>query len=201
MHRLIFKSGALACTLGLALLPAATAHDNQAPRPAAVQLEIDGPRLIHRGEELHFRMFLTNRSSETIIIPSPKGAFQPSLLWTITDSIGKSLLPPPPVGFFCPVTGSPAVGDTDFLSLKSGERIEIPVVGDPTDSVVFPNKGFYRISLIYMFYPPKLLRNADGTTFIAGISSSKMTPEWQARVMATSPVHATSNTLSMYLVP
>jgi hypothetical protein len=184
----------------LAILPATGAGGNEAPAPAAVQLEIDGPRLLHRGEELHFRVFLTNRSSQAIIIPSPKGAFEPNMLWTITDSIGKRLPPPPPVGFFCPVTGSPAVGDADFISLKSGERIEIPVVGDPTDSAVFPSKGFYRISLIYMFYPPKRLRNADGTTFIAGISSSRMTAEWQERVMNAPPVHATSNALSMYLV-
>ena len=96
MHRLILKSGALACAVGLAILPTATAYENEAPAPATVQLEIDGPRLIHRGEELHFRVFLTNRSSQTIIVPSPKGAFQPSMLWTITDSSGKNLPPPPP---------------------------------------------------------------------------------------------------------
>jgi hypothetical protein len=201
MHSLTLKSVAFCCVLGLAILPAATAHDNEAPAPAAVELEIKGPRLIHRGEELKFRVFLTNRSAQTIIIPSPKGAFQPSMLWTITDSAGKSLPPPPPLGFFCPVTGRPAVGDADFISLKSGEQIEIPVDGDPTDSVMFSGKGFYRISLTYMFYPPKLWRSADGkTTYMTGISGSNMTPEWQERVIHTPPVHATSNTLSMYLM-
>ena len=99
------------------------------------------------------------------------------------------------------MTGRPAVGDADFGYLKTGERIEIPVVGDPTDSVMFPGKGFYRISLVYMFYPPKVWRSADGkSVYMSGILSSKMTPEWQQQVMNTPPVRATSNTLSMYLV-
>jgi hypothetical protein len=200
MHCLILKSGLFACALALAILPAATANENEVPPTAAVQLEINGPHLIHRGEELHFRVFLTNRSSQTIMIPSPQGAFQPGMVWTITDSAGKSLPPPPRVGFFCPVTGRPAVGDADFLALKSGERMEIPVDGDPTDLVVFPGKGFYRISLIYMFSPPKVWHNPDGSTSMTGISHSRMTSEWEKQLMNTPPVHATSNTLSMYLV-
>jgi hypothetical protein len=105
------------------------------------------------------------------------------------------------VGFFCPVTGRPAVGDADFVALKGGERMEIPVAEDPTDSVMFAGKGFYRISLIYMFYPPKLWRSADGnTTYMTGISHSRMTPEWEKQVMNALPVRVISNTLSMYLV-
>jgi hypothetical protein len=200
MHRLIFKCAALACAVTRAMLPAATARGDEVAQPAAVQLEITGPRLIHRGDEVHFRVFLTNRSPETIIIPSPTGACEPGLVWLITDSAGKPLPPPPAVGFFCPVTGRPAVGDSDFVLLNRGERIEIPVDGDPTDSVMFRGEGFYRVSVTYHFYPPKIWRSADGkTTYMTGISNSRMTPAWLERVMKTPPIHATS-TLSMYLI-
>ncbi len=147
MYRPIAKFAALFCALGLATPPVLTASSDEPASPAQVELEITGPRLINRGDTLHFHAFLTNRSAETIIVPAPDGMLQPVMNWKITDTVGKDL-PVPHYGVgYCPVTSRPAVSDADFVSLKSGERMEIPVLGDPSDLVLFPGKGFYRISL------------------------------------------------------
>jgi hypothetical protein len=53
----------------------------------------------------------------------------------------------------------------------------------------------------YQFYPPKIWHSPDAsTTYLVGISGSKMSPEWQERVFKTPPVVAASNTWSMYLI-
>jgi hypothetical protein len=201
MHRPFVKFAAFVCALGLATPPALTARSDNATVSAPVELEITGPRLIHRGHELRFRAFLTNRSPETIIIPAPNGMLRASTNWKTTDTAGKELPTPRWEGGYCPVTGLPSVGDSDFVFLKSGERIEIPVPGDPSDLVVFPGKGFYLVTLSYQFTPPKIWHNADGSLFyFMGISGSKMSAEWQERVLKTAPVQATSKAWSMYLV-
>jgi hypothetical protein len=180
MHRPFVKFAAFVCALGLATPPALTARSDNATVSAPVELEITGPRLIHRGHELRFRAFLTNRSPETIIIPAPNGMLRASTNWKTTDTAGKELPTPRWEGGYCPVTGLPSVGDSDF---------------------VFPGKGFYLVTLSYHFSPPQMWHNADGSLFyFMGISGSKMSAEWQERVLKTPPLQATSKAWSMYLV-
>jgi hypothetical protein len=201
VHRPLVKFASFVCALGLATTPVLPAGSEGATASALVELEITGPRLIHRGDALHYRAFLTNHSPETIIIPAPNGMLRASTNWTTTDTAGKELPTPRWEGGYCPVTGLPSVNDSDFVSLKSGERIEIPVPGDPSDLVVFPGKGFYLVTLNYQFYPPQIWHNADGSiSRFTGISGSTMSAGWQKRVLKTPPVRATSKAWSMYLV-
>jgi hypothetical protein len=116
--------------------------DGRAVAATSVEVEISGPRLIKRGDTLHFRAFLTNRSPETVIVRAPNGMLQASMSWKTTDSAGKELPPPHWEGVYCPVTSMPSVGEGDFVALKGGERIEIPLLGDLSDMVLFPGKRF-----------------------------------------------------------
>jgi hypothetical protein len=120
-----------------------------------VEVHITGPRLIRRADKLSFHVTLTNRSDTPIAIRFPEGTGDSTeTRWLITDSGGR-VLPPyvytGPVMFYCPVTSGPS--DLSIIVLQPQESVEYPQPGDPSDSYVFPGKGFYRVSLKYVLDP------------------------------------------------
>jgi hypothetical protein len=168
------------------------------PARASVELEISGPRLIRAGQNLKFRVFLVNRSSQVIAVPSPTGGYRPSFNWTITDTTGRAL-PVPPL-FICGTKSAPSVGDNDFIFLQPGERTQIMDVGDPSNYFLFPGKGSYRVSLALQFIPPRIWHSADGSlTHYSGISGSTMTPDKQDHLLNAPTIEAASNNWTVYL--
>jgi hypothetical protein len=81
MHGIFGKAGAFICAMGFATPPVLTAHPDEPVAATSVEVEISGPRLIKRGDTLHFCAFLTNRSPETVIVlaadPNPQEKIEP----------------------------------------------------------------------------------------------------------------------------
>jgi hypothetical protein len=172
--------------------------DTSAQNSALVELEISGPRLIHVGDDLKFRTFLVNRSSQVIAFPSPTSQYGRSTYWTVTDGAGREL--PGPIFYVCGTVARASVADSDFEFLRPGERMEITNPGDPSNNVFFSGKGFYRVSLSLDFTPPTIRHSADGKlTYYTGISGSTMSPAKQEKLLSTPKLQATSNVWTMYL--
>lgn len=173
-------------------------QDISAQNSAPVELKISGPRLIHVGDNLKFRAFLVNRSSQLIAFPSPTSQYGRSTYWTVTDGVGREL--PGPIFYVCGTVARASVADSDFVFLRPGERMEITNPGDPSSNVFFNGKGFYRVSLSIDFTPPTIRHSADGTlTYYTGISGSTMSPDKQEKLLNTPKLQATSNVWTMYL--
>ena len=168
------------------------------PARASVELEISGPRLIRAGQNLKFRAFLVNLSSQLIAVPSPTGVYGSRFNWTITDTTGRVL--PVPSLFICGTMSAPSVGDDDFIFLQPGERTQIMDVGDPSNYFLFPGKGFYRVSLTLKFIPPRIWHSDDGSlTYYSGISGSTMAPDKQDHLLNAPTIEAASNSWTVYL--
>jgi hypothetical protein len=177
--------------------------------PVEVQLIISGPRLIRADQDLKFRAFLVNRSTEPIVVPSPTGWYQAVLTWKITDTAGRLLRPNKAGMVFGDNVGAgqgPAFKAADFVLLKPGEKTEIMNLGDPADRFVFQGKGFYEVTLQYSFSPPLDTPhivagqgpNAEHSQF--GLYHSTLSPELKSRLLKN-PIETTSNIWKMYLEP
>ena len=155
--RHLITSAALLIALSVPSYPSGQAQTSApcAPVVSPIEVTISGPRHIRRGDDLKFKVTLTNRSDKPV-------AFRPPFLygeetrffWRITDYGGR-LLPPyvydGPRQGICPVTGP--LMDFMITVLQPGEKMDYPFAGDPSDSFVFPGKGFYRITLSYVLAP------------------------------------------------
>jgi hypothetical protein len=172
-----------------------------------VQLIISGPQLIRADQDLRFRAFLVNRSTEPIVVPSPAGWYQAVLTWKITDTSGKMLPPNKRWMVFGDNVGAgqgPAFKDVDFVLLKPEEKTEIMNLGDPADRFVFEGKGFYEVTLHYSFSPPLDTphivvgqgQSAEHSQF--GLYHSTLSPELRSHLLKN-PIEATSNKWKMYL--
>jgi hypothetical protein len=157
MRRLI--SSALALLIALSV-PGYSSGQTQTSAPSApavspIQVTISGPRYIRLGDDLKFKVTLTNRSDKPIAVRSPFFYDDETrFTWRITD-FGGRLLPPhlydSPKGFFCPVTGP--VMDFMVTVLQPGEKMDYAFAGDPSNSFAFPGKGFYKVTLSYVLAP------------------------------------------------
>jgi hypothetical protein len=129
---------------------------------ANVELTISGPRVIRAGEDLRFRAFIVNRSSDVIAIPSPTYPYGCGLGWTITDRSGRTL--PMRLGTpYCPLRELPPIRDGDFILVQPGQRVELKEIGDPSNCFLFPGRGFYRVSLRFVFDRPSRKLATFGT--------------------------------------
>jgi len=191
----------------LACLPAASQTEVRSA-PVDVQLIISGPRLIRANQDLKFRAFLVNRSTEPIVVPSPIGWYQAFLTWKIMDAAGKILPPNEHWTVLIDHVGAgngPAFKDADFVLLKPGERTEIMNLGDPADQFLFGGKGFYEVTLQYSFSPPLntnqiLVQGPNPEHSQAGLYHSTLNSELRSRLLKN-PIETTSNTWKMYLGP
>ncbi len=201
MRRLISSTTALLIALSM---PAYSPGQVQAPAATApavspIELTISGPRYIRRGDDLKFKVTLTNRSDKPV-------AFRPPFLygdetrfvWRITDHGGR-LLPPhiyDEVRGICPVTGP--VMDFMITVLQPGESMDYPFTGDPSDSFVFPGKGFYRVTLSYILAPVQYVAVAPFRP--PDEKPQAYTPQQKIEMIKNQPRFETkSNVWQMYL--
>lgn len=147
----------LLAALSLARPASSQDRSTQVPQTnSPVELTISGPRLIHRGDALKFRVTLTNRSMAPIAWRVPDSFETTGFIWRIADTDGHRLPPPVYIGpvHYIYVCGTPSpISDRSIFILQSQEKMEYDHAGDPSDSFSFPGKGFYRVSLKYVLDP------------------------------------------------
>lgn len=196
-----------ATTVVLALsLPALPAQPTQKTAASAAPLEvsISGPRLISREDHLNFTLTLTNRSSKPVAVRFPNDdglSLGPSRIeWRITDSGGR-LLPPyiydgPPI-VYCPVVPLPS--DLEISILQPGEKITFDNAGDPSYTFAFRGKGYYRVTLNYVFSPGSHVVVSDHRP--PNEKPEPYTPQQKVDMLKAMPgFTATSNVWQMYQV-
>jgi hypothetical protein len=200
MRRLI--ASALALLIALSA-PAYSSGQTQTPAPSApaaspIELTISGPRYIRLGDDLKFKVTLTNRSDKPVAVRSPfLFGEETRFVWRITDYGGR-LLPPHIYEklFVCPVTGP--VMDFMITVLQPGEKMDYPFAGDPSNSFVFPGKGFYKVTLSYVLAPTHYvtispIRPPDE-------KPETYTPQQKVEMIKNQPrFETTSNVWQMYL--
>lgn len=173
-----------------------------APAPstiAPIGLRITGPRLMRRGDSLKFYVEMINRSGKPIAVRGGFGYYDATGFdWKITDTGGRVLPAPiydgPPI-LICPVTGP--VPDKVITILKPGEKADYSgYVGDPSNSFVFPGKGFYRVTLHYTLDQTKEVAVCQ----FCGTSQEEYTPQQKVDILKSmGNFEATSNVWQMYL--
>ena len=186
--------------LGLLIALSVPVYSTGQTPASPLEVRISGPRLIHRGQTLKFRVTLTNRSDKPIAVrPSVLFDDETRFTWRLTDTGGRLLQPHTydgPLIFVCPVTGP--VADSMVTVLQPGGSMEFPNVGDPSDVYVFPRKGFYRATLTYVLVPTRAIevfpyRDPDE-------KPEAFTPEQKVEMIKNQPrFEATSNVWQMYL--
>jgi len=165
-----------------------------------LELQISGPRLIHRGQTLKFNVTLTNRSDKPVAFRFPfEFDDETRFAWRITDTGGRLLPPPvytgPPI-FVCPVTGP--VTDSAITVLQPGEKMEYPNAGDPSDQFAFPGKGFYRVTLTYVLVPTSYIEVARFRP--PDKKPGRYTPQQKIEMLKAQPrFEAVSNVWQFYL--
>lgn len=144
-----------------ALLAASACPQTQPAPTPPIEVRLNGPHLIRRGDHLKFAITITNRTDAPVALRFPRidGDKTTQFIWRVTDAGGR-LLPPHfyegPIQVYCPVTSGPS--DWDIVVLALHETMNYDYCCDPTDDFAFPQKGFYRISLTYILDPdPKLV--------------------------------------------
>jgi hypothetical protein len=144
--------------LVLFVLPSYSTCQSQssADSPAPLELVIDGPGLIHVGQTLVFKVFLTNRSSKPVAVAQRvSGSIFSTFRWKIVDArdeeLPRATVKDPRV--FCPL--SSPLGELEVRVLQPGEKLVYRQAGDPSDYYAFPGKGVYRVTLRYTFQPPR----------------------------------------------
>jgi len=182
-------------------IPAYSPGQSQTAAPAVSPLEltISGPRYIRRGDDLKFIVTLTNRSDTPVAVRSHLlFGEETGFAWRITDAGGR-LLPPHIYDqklFVCPVTGP--VMDFMVTVLQPGEKMDYPFAGDPSDSFVFPGKGFYKVTLSYVLAPTQYV--AVSPFRPADEKPGAYTPQQKVEMIKTQPrFETTSNVWQMYL--
>jgi hypothetical protein len=161
---LAFPSRLLSSALLLAMtIPVYSASPQKQPRPQdPLELKIIGPRLIHEGQNVKFKIVLTNRSLTPIVLASRDSRLDFDLTWTISDSSGRELPRKQFKGLICPVGGkgwyknqTRRMSNSDVTVLQPGEALEFHLE-DVTGSYVFPSRGRYQAVFAYNYVPPKL---------------------------------------------
>jgi len=137
--------------------------------PPPVEVRISGPGLIRVGQEVRFKVLVTNRSSHPIVIADRSaGKMWSNFSWSVLSGIGDAV-PTAPIhpGDILVDDIAPGLFDRDLHVLQAGEKLLYGLAGDPTVSAcypsgeemkclekrVFPGKGTYRVRLHYRFTP------------------------------------------------
>jgi hypothetical protein len=200
MRRLI--SFAMALLIALSV-PSYSSGQTQTSAPSApavspIELTISGPRHIRLGDDLNFKVTLTNRSDKPVAVRSHLlFGEETGFTWRVTDFGGRVL--PPRIyekQYFCPVTGP--VMDYMVTVLQPGEKMDYPFAGDPSNSFVFPGKGFYRVTLSYVLAPVQYV--AVGPFRPPDEKPGLYSPQQKVEMVKTQPRFQTvSNVWQMYL--
>ena len=186
----------LLSTLGTLAVPPSLA---QRDVPTVVELQLSGPRLIRRGDKLHFKATLVNHSAKPVAFALRQGGWDCDgvFSWTITDT-GDHLLPPVPRepvrGMICCLTSG--ISEDEIIVLGPGEKLEVSDLrlGDPSNLFAFPGKGFYKVTLQF-FFRPGIVNQEYGRSFEEVVKSgSKLDLAFK-----TGAVGATSNVWNVYL--
>jgi hypothetical protein len=201
MRRLISSTTALLIALSV---PAYSSGQTQSSAPSApavspIEVTISGPRYIRLGGDLKFKVTLTNRSDKPVAVRSHLlFGEETGFIWRITDHGGR-LLPPHIYDeklLVCPVTGP--VMDFMITVLQPGEKMDYPFAGDPSDSFVFPGKGFYRVTLSYVLAPVQYVAVAPFRP--PDEKPGAYTPQQKVEMIKNQPrFETTSNVWQMYL--
>lgn len=201
MRRLISSAIALLIAFSVPSYSSGQTQASVTPAPVVspIELTISGPRYIRRGDDLKFKVTLTNRSDKPVAVRSHLlFGEETGFTWRITD-FGGRVLPPHVYNerlFVCPVTGP--VLDYMVTVLQPGGKMDYPFAGDPSDSFVFPGKGFYRVTLRYTLAPVQYVAVAP-----FGSPNEKpgvYTPQQIVEMVKTQPRFETaSNVWQMYL--
>jgi hypothetical protein len=150
-----FVSFAAAAVFALGVAgPIAAQAQTTTSNKSRLEIQISGPRLIRRDFPIKMMVTFTNQSEMPLALRFPFFFIDSTRLdWVVTDGAGHQLPPPPPIPIegVCPVTGP--VVDWSITVLDPGETMDYEFAGDPSDSVVFKGKGFYRVSLHYVLTP------------------------------------------------
>ena len=175
-----------------------------------VELRISGPGVIRVGQEVRFKVLLTNHSSHPIVVADRSaGKMWSNFAWTVVDKNGDAV-PTAPVkpGQILVDDIAGVLFDRELHVLEPEERLLYRLADDPTVSScypsgeemkclekrVFPGKGAYRVRLHYRFTPAGEWDYKDRPTGKHTLSASnievlKMTP----------PVDITSNEWIVHL--
>lgn len=194
MRRPIALLFSLLAALGTLAVPPSKA---QRDVPTLVELQLSGPRLIRRGDTLHFKAVLVNRSTKPVAFALRQGGWDCDgvFSWAITDA-GGHLLPPVPrdpiQGMICCLTSG--ISEEEVIVLQPGEKHEVPALSDPSDVFAFHGKGFYKVTLQFLFRPG-IVNQEDGRSFEEVVKSgSKLDLAFR-----TGAVGAVSNIWNVYL--
>ncbi len=174
------------------------ASSSAAPSASPIEVTISGPRYIRRGDDLNFKVTLTNRSDKPVAVRSHLlFGEETGFTWRITDFGGRVL--PPRIyekQFVCPVTGP--VMDFMVTVLQPGEKMDYPFAGDPSDSFVFPSKGFYKVTLSYVLAPTQYISVAPFRPLDE--KPEAYTPQQKVEMIKNQPrFETTSNVWQIYL--
>jgi hypothetical protein len=201
MHRLV--STAIALLIALSV-PAYSPGQAKMAAPSTlttspIEVTISGSRYIRRGDDLKFKVTLTNRSDKPVAVRSHLlFGEETGFSWRITDYGGRVL--PPHIYdeklFVCPVTGP--VMDFMVTVLQPGETMDYPFAGDPSNSFVFPGNGFYKVTLSYVLAPTQYV--AVSPFRPPDEKPGEYTPQQKVAMIKTQPrFETTSNVWQMYL--
>lgn len=164
-----------------------------------LEIQISGPRQIHRGFPIRMDVKFSNRSAAPLALRPPIFYGDDTrIAWAVTDGAGR-ILPPPLLKerlLICPVTGP--LMDWNITVLGPGETLQYEFAGDPSDAVVFGDKGFYRISLHYVMTATN--RVAVGQFRPPTEQPATYTPEQKvAMIRNAARLEATSNEWVVFL--
>jgi len=197
MRRVIWPVAALC----LVLVSAGEASRSQtlARASSPLELQISGPRLIHRGEKLQFKAVVVNRSQRPVAFAFRQGGWDCDgvFRWTITDTADRLLPTPEPVRGICCLTS--AVREDEIVVLQPGEKRETPELSDPSDFYRFPGNGFYRVRLRLVFLAEVLMNDGRGHYhYLAPEEVSEPKSNLELAVKS-GRIDVTSNTWNVYL--
>jgi len=175
-----------------------------------VELRISGPGVIRVGQEVRFKVLLTNHSSHPIVVADRSaGKMWSNFAWTVVDKNGDAV-PTAPVkpGQILVDDIAGVLFDRELHVLEPEARLLYRLADDPTVSScypsgekmkclekrIFPGKGTYRVRLHYRFSPKgewdyKDLPTGRLTLSPGNVEVLKMTP----------PVDITSNEWIVHL--
>lgn len=183
----LFGSFAAAALFGLSVAGAgAVQAQTTASTKSPLAIQISGPRQIHRDFPIKMKVTFTNHSAAPLALHFPFFFGDSTRLdWVVTDGSGHQLQPPIPKErlLVCPVTGP--LMHWNITVLEPGEAMDYEFAGDPSDSVVFEGKGFYRISLRYMLTATNDVAVSSHSP--ANEKLSKYTPEQKVAMIKTTP--------------
>lgn len=180
---------------GIVVADTNSAAFSQAAVAPVAELVLSGPSsmpLFRKGQGVKFQAKLVNRSKSPVtLVRPPKNWFdeRSPIDWEARDAKNRPLGHLPTYQMEClPLPSCPSVAespiqirDEDVLVLQPAESYEIAGLLDPSFSLKFPNRGVYRVSLIFRFEPqryelPKDSRYAEAlkTASVIEVSSNQL---------------------------